>query len=174
MNLVYCWQTKVEGKGERHSTLSQIILFILSVIHMGTMSNMLIQEKKCYQFMDWQRHSCSLLSCKDAAALSQSSLLTSTSSPASSVGSGGDHHIARWIPESCPWSARWRKTIRLSRQRLFTPRGRDVITHRFLILTGQLSRGRAAISPSATSCRSLGKMVFFRSELIRSLSSAYS
>lgn len=68
-----------------------------------------------------------------------------------SAGSRVGHHIARWTPDSCPWSAKWRKTIRLSLQRRFTPRGRDVITHRFRILTGQLSRGRAAISPSATS-----------------------
>lgn len=100
--------------------------------------------------------------------------LVRTGFPASSVGSGADYHIARWTPDSCPWSAKWRKTIRLSLQRRFTPRGRDVITHRFLILTGQLSRGRAAISSSATSWRSFGKMVFFLSELIRSLSSAYS
>lgn len=82
------------------------------------------------------------------------------------------HHLALRIPDIWLWSARCRKTIRLSLHRRFTPRGRDVITHLFRILTGQLSRGNAAISLSAISWSSLGRMVFFLRALIRNLSSA--
>lgn len=61
------------------------------------------------------------------------------------------HHLALWIPDIWLWSAKWRKTIRLSLHRRFTPRGLEVNTHLLRILTGQLSLGKAAISLSAIS-----------------------
>lgn len=62
------------------------------------------------------------------------------------------HHMDLWIPDIWLWSARSRNTMRLSRHRRFTPRGRDVSTHLLRMRTGQLSRGKAAISLSAISC----------------------
>lgn len=86
----------------------------------------------------------------------------------------GIYHMARWIPDIWLWSARWRNMIRLRRHLRLTPRGREVRTQRLWIRTGQLSLGRAAISWSATSCSSFGKIVFFRIALSRRLSSAKS
>lgn len=63
------------------------------------------------------------------------------------------HHLALIIPDIWLWSAKWRKTIRLSLHLRFTPRGLEVIIHLFRILTGQLSLGSAAISLSASSCK---------------------
>ena len=68
------------------------------------------------------------------------------------------HHLALIIPDIWLWSAKSRKTIRLSRHLRFTPRGLEVITHRLRILTGQLSLGNAAISLSATSCNNFFKV----------------
>ena len=69
-----------------------------------------------------------------------------------------DHHLALRTPDIWLWSARWRKTIRLSRHLRLTPRGLEVITHLLRILTGQLSLGSAAISLSATSCKGLWQL----------------
>lgn len=67
------------------------------------------------------------------------------------------HHLALRIPDIWLWSAKWRKTIRLTLHLRFTPRGLEVITHLLRILTGQLSLGNAAISLSANSCKKCGK-----------------
>lgn len=61
------------------------------------------------------------------------------------------HHLALRIPDIWLWSAKSRKTIRLTLHLLFTPRGLEVNTHLLRILTGQLSLGSAAISLSAIS-----------------------
>lgn len=70
------------------------------------------------------------------------------------------HHLALWIPDIWLWSAKWRKTIRLSRHLRFTPRGLEVIIHLLRILTGQLSLGNSAISLSATSCKKKSQYLF--------------
>lgn len=62
-----------------------------------------------------------------------------------------DHHIDLCTPDIWLWSAKSRKTIRLRRHLRFTARGREVSTHLLRMRTGQLSRGRAAISLSAIS-----------------------
>lgn len=70
-----------------------------------------------------------------------------------------DHHLALRIPDIWLWSAKWRKTIRLTLHLRFTPRGLEVITHLLRILTGQLSLGNAAISLSANSCKVFWKIL---------------
>lgn len=78
---------------------------------------------------------------------------TSCQETSDSVQQGQGHHLALRIPDNWLWSAKCRKTIRLNLHLFFTPRGREVITHLFRILTGQLSLGSAAISKSAITCK---------------------